>query len=61
MEGALEGAWEDTSDMHSNRDLFDASWQQSGNASAAAMENAFSGQLLLTLTRLKDVEGGRYS
>ncbi|KAG6960573.1 hypothetical protein JG688_00009533 [Phytophthora aleatoria] len=42
MEGALEGAWEDTSDMHSNRDLFDASWQQSGNASAAAMENAFS-------------------
>ncbi|EEY59541.1 peroxisomal targeting signal 1 receptor, putative [Phytophthora infestans T30-4] len=42
MEGALEGAWEDTSDMHSNRDLFDASWKQSENGSAAAMENAFS-------------------
>ncbi|GMF46944.1 unnamed protein product [Phytophthora fragariaefolia] len=42
MEGALEGAWEDTSDMHSNRDLFDSSWKQSGNASAAAMESAFA-------------------
>eukprot|EP00644_Phytophthora_capsici_P001108 jgi/Phyca11/551842/estExt2_Genewise1Plus.C_PHYCAscaffold_430357 len=42
MEGALEGAWEDTADMHSNRDLFDSSWKQSGNASTAAMENAFA-------------------
>jgi len=42
MEGALEGAWEDTSDVRSNRDLFDSSWQQGGNVSAAAMENAFA-------------------
>ncbi|KAE8909383.1 hypothetical protein PF005_g18566 [Phytophthora fragariae] len=42
MEGALEGAWEDTSEMHSNRDLFDSSWNQSGNALAAAMESAFA-------------------
>ncbi|OWZ19447.1 Peroxisomal targeting signal 1 receptor [Phytophthora megakarya] len=41
MEGALEGAWGDTSEVHSNRDLFDSSWQQSGNTSAA-MENAFA-------------------
>ncbi|KAH7491920.1 Peroxisome biogenesis protein 5 [Phytophthora ramorum] len=42
LEGALEGAWGDTSDARSNRDLFDSSWQQSDNTSAAAMENAFA-------------------
>ncbi|RQM11590.1 hypothetical protein DD237_008429 [Peronospora effusa] len=40
MEGGLEGAWEeDTLDVRSNREVFNASWQQSGNVSTVVMEN----------------------
>ncbi|RLN85190.1 hypothetical protein BBJ28_00015822, partial [Nothophytophthora sp. Chile5] len=42
LEGALEGAWGDASDVRSNRDVFEASWQQSDNASTATMEGAFA-------------------
>ncbi|RLN45057.1 hypothetical protein BBJ29_003147 [Phytophthora kernoviae] len=42
MEGALEGAWGDTADVRSNRDIFDSTWQQSDNPSTATMENAFA-------------------
>lgn len=39
-EGALEGAWEDTSDVRSNRDVYESTW--SSSAPAAAMESAFA-------------------
>lgn len=30
-EGALEGAWEDASDVHSNRDLYESSWKNTAH------------------------------
>ncbi|CAH0476760.1 unnamed protein product [Peronospora belbahrii] len=42
MESGLEGACKEGNlDLRSNRDIFDASGQQSGGAEAIAMENAF--------------------
>lgn len=40
-EKALEGVWSNT-DIHSNRDLFDASSKQSDSASVMVMDNAFA-------------------